>query len=103
MTSNKPYGYWSILFSVAGSLLLVASYLISPNEPQGMIVIGLQIMLLSAIVLLGLGVVTSILAIRKKEEGIKKYTGILLPVIIILFAVLVPILMGIGFMLNDNP
>lgn len=38
----------------------------------------------------------------KGKRG-KKYVGILLPILILLFILLVPILMAIGFMLNDNP
>jgi len=103
MFLNKPYGYWSVLLSIVGSLFLVTPYFISPSDPQGMIVISMKIMLVVAIFLLTLGIVASILAIKKKEVGVKKYFGILLPILIILFVILIPILMGIGFMLNDNP
>lgn len=103
MILNKSFDYWSVLFSIVGTLLLVTIFLISPSDPQGIIIVGMKIMLLVAIILLALGIVTSILAIKKKEAGVKKYVGILLPIFIILFAILIPILMGIGFMINDNP
>lgn len=103
MILNKNFSYWSVLFSIVGSLLLITTYLISPGDPQGMIIMSMKIMLTVAIILLALGIITSILAIKKKENGSKKYIGILLPILIILFVILVPILMGIGFMFNDKP
>ncbi|WP_312476156.1 hypothetical protein [Neobacillus sp.] len=64
---------------------------------------GLKIMFAVAIILFALGIIASILSIKLKENGTKKYVGILLPVLIILFVILFPILMAIGFMLNDKP
>ena len=103
MILNKTYSYWSVLLSIVGTLLLIGTYFLSPSDPQGMIVVGLKIMFTAAIILLVLGIISSTLAIKKKENGMKKYVGILLPVLIILFVILIPILMAIGFMLNDNP
>lgn len=103
MLFKKTYGYWSVLFGITGTLLLLATYLVSPSNPQGTAVVGLMILLAVAIVTLVLGIITSTIAIKKKEGGMKKYVGILLPVFILLFIVLIPILMGLGFMLNENP
>lgn len=103
MILNKSYGFWSTSLSVIGTLLLIATYLLAPDTPQGMIVVIIYIMQVLAIVLLPLGIIASIFAIKNKEIGIKKYTGILMPVLIILFIVLIPLLMAIGFMINDNP
>lgn len=55
------------------------------------------------IILLLAGIVASILAIKNKETGTKKYAGLLIPVVIVLYFILVPLLMAIGFMINDNP
>jgi len=103
MILNKSYSYWSVLLSIIGSLLLVTTYLISPADPHGIIIIVMKILLALAIIFLISGILASILAIKKKEEGTKKYIGILLPILVILFVILIPILMGIGFMLNENP
>lgn len=103
MILNKTYGYWSVLFSIAGTFLLITTYLIAPDDPQGMIVVIMKIMLALAVIFLPLGIISSIFAIKKKEVGTKKYVGILLPVLIVLFYILVPIIMGIGFMVNDKP
>jgi|SRR5699024_998667 len=100
---NKRYGFWSTSLSVIGTLLLVSTYLIAPDNPRGLIIPILYIIFVLAIILLILGIIASIFAMKNKEIGIKKYTGILLPVLIILFVVLVPLLMAIGFMINDNP
>lgn len=103
MIIKKTYSYWSVFLSIVGFLLLIATYLFSPSDPQGMIVLGLKIMFVAAIILLALGIISSTIAIKKKEDGIKKYVGVLLPVLIILSVILYPILMAIGFMINDNP
>lgn len=103
MFLNKSYSYWSLVLSIVGSLFLVTPYLISPVHPQGFIVLMMKAMLIIAIILLILGCATSFYAIKKKEEGVKKYVGILLPLFIILFIILIPILMGVGFILNDFP
>lgn len=102
MILNKSYGYWSVLLSMVGSFFLVTSYLISPDNPKNMMVVLIKIMLIVAVILMILGVVMSILAIRKKEYGFKKYVGILLPLFIVLILILIPILMGVGFIINDN-
>ena len=100
MIFNKTYGHWSTIVSVFGTLLLMATYI--PNNPEKFTVI-IMIMLVLAIILLVSGIILSILAIKNNEVGTKKYIGILLPVLIILFIVLVPFLMAVGFLINDNP
>lgn len=103
MTLNKNYGYWSVILGVIGTLLLILPYLVTPENPQGLVVVILKVIVAAAILLLSLGILSSILAIKKKEKGSKKYFGVLISVSTILFVLLIPIFMGIGFLLNDTP
>ncbi|MFD1416951.1 hypothetical protein [Oceanobacillus jeddahense] len=102
MNVKKNYGFWSMLSSIMGLILLIVSYAVAPEEPQGMVTIGILVLFFTAILFLVLGTIGSTLAMKQQEKGRKKYVGIFLPVLILLFVVLVPILMGIGFILNDN-
>lgn len=101
MILNKTYGFWSTLLSILGLLLLIATYAVA-DGPEGFMVVIVATILTLSVISLVLGIVYSILAIKNKEPSIKKYTGILLPVLIILYFVLVPFLMAIGFMLNGD-
>ncbi|MUV37676.1 hypothetical protein JNUCC1_01482 [Lentibacillus sp. JNUCC-1] len=103
MIFNKPYGYWSAVMGLAGTLFLIASYVVAPDHPQGLMSgIIMLLMVLAGLSLIS-GIVTSIIGIKNKEAGTKKYIGILMPILITLFFILVPVIMALGFMLNDNP
>lgn len=97
MIFKKTNGFWSTLLSIIGTLLLIATYAVA-DGPQGIEVVLIAAMMILSIILLLLGIVSSIVAIKKKEPGTKKYLGILLPVLIVLYVILVPILMLIGFL-----
>lgn len=99
---NKTYSYWSPLLGTIGFILLISVYALAPDVPQGAILVALFVGLILSIGLLKIGLIAGIIAIWKRETGFKKYIGILLPVLIIVFAILVPLLMAIGFILNDS-
>jgi len=103
MNINKSYSFYSALQSVAGLLFLLMTYMIAPDHPAGMIKIIMAIMLGLAIILLITGIATSILSIKRKELGVTKYIGLLIPVLIVLFILLMPFIIGIGFIINDQP
>src|SRR5690625_7778491 len=103
MNKGKSYSFSSALFSIVGLLFLIMTYVIAPDHPQGIIVFVMMITLGLAVILLVAGIVTSILAIKNKELGVRKYFGILVPIFIGLFYILMPLIMGIGFILNDQP
>lgn len=103
MNLKNKYGFLSMLSSIIGLLLLIASYAVAPEAPKGVVVIGIQLIFFIAIIFLVLGIFGSTIAMKQKEKGVKKYVGFLLPILILLFILLVPILMAIGFMLNDCP
>src|SRR5690625_3732473 len=97
MFLKKTYSYWSALCSIIVTLLLISTYVIAPDYPEGIIVVIMKIMMALTILLFLLGMIGSIMAIKNKDTGIKKYTGILLPTLILLFFILVPFFMAIGF------
>ncbi len=72
--------------------------MIAPDYPEGPIryLIGSSL-LISGVSFL-FGIISSILAIKNKELGVKKYVGIFTPLLVILYVILVPILIGlVGF------
>lgn len=80
MKSTKNYSFWSLFSTIIGFLILIVSYLVTPDRPEGFIMVGLQVMTILAILLLILGILVSIIVIKQKEKGLKKYVGIILPV-----------------------
>ena|SRR5690625_4400691 len=103
LIKGKSYSFSSALFSIVGLLLLIMTYVIAPDHPQGIIVFVMVITLSLAVILLVAGIIASILAIKKKELGVRKYFGILVPIFIVLFYILMPLIMGIGFIIHNQP
>jgi len=102
MIMNKSYAYWSTLLSVIGTILLIMTYVIAPHHPQSLLSIIILLLMTTSFISLILGFIASIIAIRKKEIGFKKYSGILLPTIILLYVILIPFFMGVVFIVNEN-
>lgn len=100
---NKSYSFYSALFSIIGLLSLIMTYVIAPDHPQGFIVFVMVITLSLAVILLIAGIITSILAIKNRELGVRKYFGILVPIFIGLFYILMPLIIGIGLIIHDQP
>lgn len=103
MIFHKSYSYWSMVTNVFGAFSLGLTYVIAPGIPQGFTLFAVNVLVISAAVFILLGAVSSIAAIVNKEPGKKKYIGIFVPSTIILYIVLVPIVMGLLFGINDNP
>ncbi|WP_022794801.1 hypothetical protein [Marinococcus halotolerans] len=103
MIFHKPYSYWSVVTSLLGIAFLGLTYVIAPDIPQGFTLFVINILVISAAVFILIGVLSSIAAIVNKEPGIKKYLGIFIPSTIILYIVLVPLIMGLLFGINNNP
>lgn len=102
MIFHKSYSYWSVVTSLLGAASLGLTYVIAPDIPQGFTLFAVNVLVISAAVLILLGAVSSIAAIVNKEPGKKKYIGIFVPSTIILYIVLVPLIKGI-FGVNNNP
>src|SRR5690625_5597982 len=96
MIKGKSYSFSSALFSIVGLLLLIMTYVIAPDHPQGIIVFVMVITLGLAVILFVAGFMASILAIKKKELGVRKYFGILVPIFIFLFYLFMPFFMVMG-------
>ena len=103
MIFHKSYSYWSVVTSLLGAASLGFTYVMAPDIPQGFTLFVVNVLVISAAVLILLGAVSSIAAIVIKEPGKKKYIGIFVPSTIILYIVLVPIVMGLLFGINNNP
>ena len=103
MFFNKNYSFWSALFGTSGIILLILSYIISPDNPEGFIYYLITIVFIASLFSLLTGFISSIFALKKKEEGKRKYVGLFIPLFIIVCIILIPVIMGILFVLNNNP
>ncbi|RKD21478.1 hypothetical protein BEP19_14750 [Ammoniphilus oxalaticus] len=89
-------GKWSTALSVVGIALFISSYLISDDPNLGeKILIG--IVFFSGIGSMIASVFLGVAAIKSKENGLLKYVGPLMILILILGILLFPLLLGLNF------
>ncbi len=101
MIFKRTYGFWSLLLGILGVLFLILNYIVLPDNPEGISILIIRLLLGSSLISFVTGIICSIIAIKKRERGIKKYFGIIIPLFTFLFILFIPILMGILFVLND--
>ncbi|MCT8140242.1 hypothetical protein H1D32_22605 [Anaerobacillus sp. CMMVII] len=63
------YGKWSATLSIICAVSLFVSYAIAPVQPEGMIVILLQVLFYGAIIMGFISIILSICAFKNKEIG----------------------------------
>ncbi|MEK4304375.1 MULTISPECIES: hypothetical protein [Oceanobacillus] len=71
MNLKKKYGFLSMLSSIICLILLIASYVVAPETPQGIVIIGIQLIFFMGIIFLVLGIFGSTIAMKQKEKGVK--------------------------------
>jgi len=94
------YGKWSAILGVICVITLSASYAIAPEQPEGMVVVQIQVLFFTAIITGLLGLIFSFLGFRKKEKGFLKMVAPILVLLVLLVFVLLFIGMIISF--SDN-
>ena len=75
---------WSAILSIICAITIFTSYAIAPEQPDGVIVVAIQVLFFTAIITAVLSLILSFLAFRKKEQGILKWVAPLLIVFILL-------------------
>lgn len=103
MSSKKPYGSRSLLFGGIGVILLILSYAITPDVPQGFMYFMIGTIFILSLTFITFGIMNSVIALRRKETGKIKYAGLIVPIIIISYIIVIPIIMGLLFTLNNHP
>ncbi len=81
------YGKWSAILGVICALTIFASYAIAPKQPEGMMVVLIQVLFLTSIITGLLGLIFSFLGFRKKEKGfLKMVAPIMVLLVLLVFA-----------------
>jgi len=92
------YGKWSAILGVICALTIFASYAIAPKQPEGMMVVLLQVLFFTSIITGLLGLIFSFLGFRKKEKGFLKMIAPIIVILVILTFVISFVLMVVSFM-----
>ncbi|MBA2176094.1 hypothetical protein H0266_14450 [Halobacillus locisalis] len=77
---QKKFSMWSILLSVLGAITFYTSYAIAPVNPEGMIVLILQVLFFTSIIAAVLSILFSLWGFIRKEKGFLKLVG---PIVIV--------------------
>jgi hypothetical protein len=97
MLATKKLSIWSASLSFIGTILFLASYLVSENPTTGEVII-IKVLFFSGIASMVIGIVASVSAIRSMEKGVLKYFSFFIAIFLIVGIVIAPIiLMAFGF------
>ncbi|AIF45058.1 MULTISPECIES: hypothetical protein [Bacillaceae] len=81
------YGKWSAILGVICALTILASYAIAPKQPEGMMVVLIQVLFFTSIITGLLGLIFSFLGFRNKEKGfLKMVAPIMVLLVLLVFA-----------------
>ncbi|QTN00681.1 hypothetical protein ERJ70_16115 [Sediminibacillus dalangtanensis] len=78
---NNSYSKWSAILAIICAAAIFASYAIAPKQPEGMMVVLIQVLFFTAIITGLLSLIFSFVGVRKKEPGYLKFVA---PVIVCL-------------------
>ena len=95
---NKKYSKWSTVLSVICAITIFASYAIAPKQPEGMMVVLIQLLFFTSIITGLLSLVFSFMAFKKKEQGFLKMIAPIIVVLVLLTFVVSFILIVLSFM-----
>jgi hypothetical protein len=90
--SSKKKSIWSVVLSIIGIILFIASYLVSDN-PTSSEKIVIQIFFFSGIACMLVGIVGSLFAFRSMEKAFLKYISFLIFILLIIGIVIAPIIL----------
>ncbi|QDP41527.1 hypothetical protein [Radiobacillus deserti] len=78
------YSKWSAILAMICAITIFASYAIAPKQPEGMMVVFIQILFFTAIITGLLSLICSYLGFRNKEKGfLKRIAPIIVAVILL--------------------
>lgn len=77
---KKKFSKWSILLSVLGAITFYTSYAIAPVNPEGRIVLILQVLFFTSIIAAALSIIFSLWGFMNKEKGFLNLVG---PIIVV--------------------
>ena len=95
---NLNYGKWSAILGVICALTIFSSYAVAPKQPEGMMVVLIQILFFTSIVSGILGLIFSFISFKKKEKGFLKMIDPIIVILVILTFVISFILTVFSFL-----
>ncbi|SFL91396.1 hypothetical protein [Salibacterium qingdaonense] len=100
MIGSKTYSFWAALTSITGFFFYMLSYA-APDVPQGLTAFLIEWLFKLGLFLMVLGFISGLTALFRGEPEKKKYIGIGSPFLLGLYYLLVPIVMGLLFGIDD--
>ena len=97
---NKKYSKLSVLLSVICAITIFTSYAIAPKQPEGIMVVFIQVLFFTSIITGLLSLIFSFLGFRKKEQGFLKMIAPIVVILILLAFVISFVLMVLSFIWN---
>ena len=92
------YSRWSAIFGLICAITIFSSYAIAPKQPEGPMVVFLQMLFFTSIITGLLSLVYSYIGFRNKEKGILKKIAPMIVGIILLVYIISFVGMVISFM-----
>lgn len=92
------YSKWSAILSVICAITIFTSYAIAPKQPEGMMVVFIQILFFTAIITGLLSLIFSFIGFKKKEKGFLKMIAPIIVILVVLTFVISFIVMFISFL-----
>ncbi|WP_079478925.1 hypothetical protein [Halobacillus salinus] len=77
---KQPFSKWSAVLSIIAAVFFYMSYFIAPVNPEGSIVIVIQLLFFTSILAAVLSIIFSLIALIKKDRGFLKFVA---PVVIV--------------------
>ena len=95
---NKKYSKLSVILGVICAITIFTSYAIAPKQPEGIMVVFIQVLFFTAIISGLLSLIFSFLGFRKKEQGFLKMIAPIIVILILLAFVMSFVLMVFSFL-----
>ena len=95
---NKKYSKLSVILGVISAITIFTSYAIAPKQPEGIMVVFIQVLFFTAIISGLLSLIFSFLGFRKKEQGFLKMIAPIIVSLILLIFVMSFVLMVFSFL-----
>lgn len=93
----KKYSTWSAILSIICAITIFTSYTIAPKQPEGMMVVFIQILFFTSIITGLLSLIFSFLGFKKNEQGFLKLVAPLIVILILLVFLISFLLMVLSF------
>ncbi|ASK63893.1 hypothetical protein CFK37_17875 [Virgibacillus phasianinus] len=95
---HKTYSKWSVILSITCALTIFVSYAIAPRQPEGVMVVLIQVLFFTSIVTGLLSLIFSFIGFKKKEKGFLKMVSPIIIILILITFIISFIALAISFL-----